>query len=222
MTSQYIKYRDFLEQEMAKDFIVLLQSQGIEYVVEQVRDQLGPVYGDKPFQQTITIKIRKEDFTKADALTAADAAKDLEHVDKDHYLFGFTNEELYEILSKPDEWSALDYQLARKILKDRGIVLQDEVINMMKDQRIIQLAKPEESQMGWIYAGYIMALMGGIIGAFIGWHMMTSRKVLPNGERPYSYIEGDRKHGQRIFIIGIAMTIAWALAKVSRMESFGY
>ena len=207
MPSIFVKYRDFSEREEATDFASVLKSNGIEYELEEVKDQLGSVYGATPLQYLITIKVRQEDFSKIDSLLLADAAKQVDNVDKDHYLFGFSNEELYDILSKPDEWSPLDYQLARKILRDRGIELQDQVVDMMKDQRIQQLAQPEPSNNALIYGGYLCSVLLGFIGAFIGWHLMSSKKVLPNGQRVGAYSDNDRKHGFRIFVIGIVMSV---------------
>ena len=35
-----------------------------------------------------------------------------------------------------------------------------------------------------------------------GWHLSTYKKTLPNGDRVYGYSQSDRKHGNRILIIG--------------------
>ncbi|MDN5202314.1 hypothetical protein QQ008_13090 [Fulvivirgaceae bacterium BMA10] len=65
---------------------------------------------------------------------------------------------------------------------DRGNDVSDEVVELLKNQRINELAKPEGSQKAWIYAEYIIALLGGILGVFIGWHLILFKKTSPNGE----------------------------------------
>jgi hypothetical protein len=42
------------------------------------------------------------------------------HAEDDYYLFEFSDAELNEILSKPDEWGDFDYQLAQQLLRERG------------------------------------------------------------------------------------------------------
>ena len=142
----------------------------------------------------------------------------METVDKDHYLFGFTDEELFEIISKPDEWNEFDFQLAKKILRERGKEINQDTINLLKKQRLNDLAKPEEGQRNWIYAGYIFALLGGLIGVFIGWHLSTYRKTLPNGQQVYGYKQEDRKHGRRIWIKGAIMFIVSLTIRFSKID----
>lgn len=85
----------------------------------------------------------------------------------------FSNEELFEILEKSDEWSKFDYVLAQKLLKERGQDINENMLESLKRQRIRELAKPEENQKGWINAGYIFAVLGGLLGILFGWHLNT-------------------------------------------------
>ena len=54
-------------------------------------------------------------------------------------------------------------------------------------------------------AGYVLAALGGIVGVFIGHHLNTTKKTLPNGQRVYIYNADDRAHGKWIFFLGSAM-----------------
>jgi len=67
------------------------------------------------------------------------------------------------------------------------------------------MTKPEGSQKVWIIAGYILALLGGLIGLFIGLQLLTYKKTLPNGDIVHVYSELDRKHGLIIIVIGVIM-----------------
>ena len=143
---------------------------------------------------------------------------ELDNVDKTHYLFEFTNDELFDILSKPDEWNALDYQLAKKILNDRGREVNDEIIESLKEQRIAELAKPDESNRVWIFFGYLSALLGGLFGIIAGWHLFTYKKTLPDGQRVYEYSEKDRRHGRRIFYLGIIILYISVVIRLATLE----
>ena len=130
---------------------------------------------------------------------------DLSSLDKDYYLLSFSDDELFDILCKPDEWNEFDYQVARKLLMSRGKDVGDQVVSLLRQQRIKQLAQPEDRHTNWLYAGYVFAVFGGIFGIFIGWHLSSAKKTLPDGQHIYSYSDNDRAHGRRIVIIGLCM-----------------
>jgi hypothetical protein len=137
----------------------------------------------------------------------------LDQVVEDYYLFGFTNEELYEIILKPDEWSSFDYMLSQKILTDRGQPIDEDLVKKIRQQRIDDLSKPEPPQTAWIYFGYFLAVMGGLLGLFIGWYLFTHKKTLPNGQKVLAYSERDQWHGKTIFFIGIPFMIFWIVVR---------
>lgn len=215
----YVTYRKFTEAADMNDLAGLLKASAIEYEVTEGRDSLDSLYGDRQFSKEFYVKIRQEDFATADALVTEENRKALSAVDASHYLFGFTDEELFDILVKPDEWSDIDYQLACKILRDRGRDISDYTLDLLRKQRVKELAKPEESQKAWIYGGYIMAFMGGLLGIFIGWHLGAHKKTLPNGQTVYAFKKEDRQHGWRIVMIGVVMFI---LVLILRLMSFDY
>jgi hypothetical protein len=206
---ELVIYKKFFEQDQVNGLVDILKENKIPYLVSEDRESLDSLYGDKQFKQQYFVKIKKADFETVDNILINQAHEHLDTVDKDHYLFTFSNEELYDILSKPDEWSEFDFLLAQKILKDKGEQIDKEKIKKLKNERISELAKPDEKNKGWIYAGYILAFLGGLLGLFIGWHLSTFKKTLPNGERVYGYNVNDRSHGNRILIIGLVMLIFW-------------
>ena len=160
------------------------------------------------------VKVPSNNFAQVFEILNDIASKEVFEVDNTHYLFDFTDQELYDILAKPDEWSAFDYQLSQKILKERGKQIDKEVLNSLRKTRIEDLAKPEEKQTNNVWVGYLFSLLGGLIGIAIGWNMMSSKKKLLNGEEIFSYQENYRKHGKRIMILGIIMSIILTFAKI--------
>ena len=116
-------------------------------------------------------------------------------------MFSFTNEELIEILSKPDEWSRQDFLIARKILEERGQHIKEELITELKSNRINELSREESEPTLTIVAGYILALLVGIVGLFFGLAFLTAKKNIPNGKKVFTYSRNTRKHGRNIVII---------------------
>jgi hypothetical protein len=211
----FVTYKKFYEQERVAALTSILSENDIEFHVEVEKESLDSLYGDKHFEKQFFVKIKQTDFSKADSLLKQVSIKELETVDKDHYLYGFSDEELFDILSKPDEWNEFDVELSTKILNDRGKEINPGTIQLLKTQRLKDLAKHEESPRVTICAGYLFALIGGVIGAFIGWHLWTYKKVLPNGQRMYGYTKKDRTHGGVILIIGTILFIFYTFLRLS-------
>jgi hypothetical protein len=214
----FLTYKKFHESEGAEALTQILKDNKIEFEVTEDRDSLDSLYGDRHLNRQIFVKVKKTDFSKVDAILATDSEKHLGTVGEEHYLYEFTEEELFDILSKPDEWSELDFQLAKKILKERGKEINNETIDLLRKQRINELAKPEDSSKVWIYAGYLFALLGGLLGIFMGLALITTKKTLPNGQRVYTYSLEHRNHGTRILIIGIIMFLISLVIRIMTAE----
>lgn len=214
MKEDYSIYRRFPTLELAIEIKELLEKNRIKVILD---DNIPPVditFSGSTLQHKIELRIAEVDFNKADEILEKHSNKILDEIDKNYYLFEFTNEELYDILLKSDEWSNLDYTLAQKLLKERGKPIDKDMLSSLRKQRLEELAKPEENQRPWIIAGYFFSILGGFLGIIIGYFLWTSKKTLPNGLKVFSYGEKDRAHGKIIFYIGIIITPALLLIKV--------
>ncbi len=220
---EYITYQKFFDKEEIDDFAKLLVDNNILYKIENNSLDFDPSFANSNQNNEYRLKLKKSDFVKVDTIQIESLQKLIDGIDSDHYLFSFTDDELIEVVVKSDEWSKIDFLLAQKILKERGKEINESLINALKTQRITNLSKQEESQKSWIVGGYLFALFGGFFGLFIGWHLFTHKKTLPNGDRIYAYVSEDRKHGKIILIIGIIFFIFWmALAMVKKIKYFTF
>jgi len=214
MEDDYSIFRKFPSLEQATELKTLLNNNGIETVLGDNEPPVDVTFSGNTLQNEIEVRIKQTDFKKAELLLEKDAEDLIENIDKDYYLFDFTDKELYEILLKSDEWNAFDYTLAQKILIQRGKSIDKDLLNSLKEERLKQLAKPEGNQKPWIIAGYFFMLLGGFLGLIIGYFLWTSKKTLPNGQKVYSYAESDRKHGKYIFFISLIIAPASILFRV--------
>lgn len=192
---------------MANEFTEQLQQHNIEYYVEEESPTFDPSFALNNALKVYAVKIKNDDFEIVTQLLKEDESEDVTEIGKDYYLYSFTDDELMEVINKADEWSPFDFVLARKILADRGKEISDAAIKKINEKRIDELKVPEAPQTSWIVIGYICAFAGGVLGIFIGYHLMTYKKTLPDGERVYDYLESDRMHGKWIFYIGIVVLV---------------
>ncbi|KFF15642.1 hypothetical protein [Flavobacterium hydatis] len=211
MKEEFITFEKFPNQNSAEKLGEFLNEKKIEYILENNSLSFDPTFANNGFGVEFCIKIKKEDFEKVNELLIENSEDEINKIDKDYYLLTFSNDELIEVITKSDEWNKFDVSLAKKLLKERGIDVSHERIEAIKEQRILELSKPEKSQIGYIILGYILAFLGGFWSIFLGWHLLTYKKTLPNGNRIYAYSENDRKQGNRILITGVVFSILWLL-----------
>lgn len=214
MNDEFITFEKFNDQNSAKELSELFAEQNIEFVVVDNSLSFDPTFANNGFGTEYCIKIKKSDFEKANKILADKSENETNEIDEDYYLLSFTDDELIEVITKSDEWNKFDISLAKKLLKDKGKEITPEKIKEIKRQRILELSKPEEGQKGYIILGYITAFLGGLLGIFIGWHLLTYKKTLSNGNRIYAYSENDRKQGNRLLTIGYIFLAFWLLVRI--------
>ncbi|TDD96953.1 hypothetical protein [Flavobacterium cellulosilyticum] len=214
MKEEFIIFQKFNTESLAIDFGCLLNENKIENLLENISINFDPILSNNEFGKEYCVKIKKIDFEKANVILSEKAKAEINEIQDDYYLFSFSDEELIDVIEKSDEWNKFDVELAHKLLKERGNEITDEQINEIKKQRIVELSKPEEGQNIYIIIGYICAILGGLLGVFIGWHLLTYKKTLPNGNRIYAYSENDRKQGNRILILGGIFIVIWILYRI--------
>ena len=214
MSNSFVVFRKYSSLQQAKEVSAILKENGIEIHFTDNIPQVDSNVMGTSYSIEYEVKIKPSDFTKAEKILSENAEKQINQLEKDHYIFSFSDEELYEILLKPDEWNEMDYAMAKKILETKGKSIDESMLHALKKQRISDLAKPEENQQSWIYAGYFFAIIGGFLGIVIGYVLTTSKKTSPNGERVFSYSEKDRNSGKTILYLSLVFFPLYILLRV--------
>jgi len=215
MNNTFVTFQRFSDPELATATAEKLKENNLEVQLEGGKF-LDPSFpGTNSLDADIELKLKQTDFAKAENILESFYNTSIESVDKDYYLFQFTTAELKEVIFKPDEWGKFDYQLAQKLLKEKGIYISEEEISALKNQRTKQLAEPEKVSPRWIIAGYAAAFFGGFIGIIFGWIVAYSRKTLPDGSKVFTYGEKYRRHGRRIFQLSL---VTFTLTLILRLK----
>jgi hypothetical protein len=213
MEPEFITYKKFNDVALANELAELLDSNDVKYFLEEEAPSFDPSFSYAHTKEYV-VKVMPDDFEQVNELVKENANESIGDVESDYYLLSFTNQELMDVIAKADEWNAFDVQVARKLLAERGNVISDDEIEEIEEKRIEELKITEPSQWSWIIWGYGFASGGGVLGFFIGWHLWTYKKTLPNGEMVYSYSEHDRQQGKYIFylsFVGLAIALVYIL-----------
>ena len=214
MSDVFLTFKTFTDAETAEDFSEVLKQKDIPYYIEEDSLVFDPSYANNPLNKDYRLKIRQQDFEAAHEVLGQYYSNQLNDVSKDYYLFDFTDEELEDIIAKPDEWGHFDYQLAQKLLSERGKEVKPQKAHELREKRISELSEPETVKHSSVVWGYVLCFFFFPISLIMGWTWGYSKKTLPNGERVYRHDAYARKHGRRIFNLGITVLVLTVLLKV--------
>ena len=220
---EFVPFQSFFTEEEAAPIIESLKEKGIEYRIEKVKEPLDPTIIGDIVQKKIFLLLRSHDFPKANEVLDNAIIKNIPSLENDYYLFSYTNDELTEIIHKPDEWSRQDLLIAKKILNDRGIKVDDEAIMSIRKERIRELSVQERGDIFWIGIGYLMAIIGGLLSLVIALPFILARKTLPDGSRIFIYDTTTRRHGRNILLItGVIIVVSLFVNDKVRYALIGF
>lgn len=216
---EIVTYRKYKTEEEAISLIELLKAYDIEHYVENISPAVDITFtGGMGLEDKIAIKLKSIDFVRVDTLLSKIATDNIDLVDKDHYLFDFSDNELFEIIENYNEWGNTDFILAQKILRDRGKGISDEKVQELKNKKNAELRQPEKGHKGWLIFGFITAILGGLLGIFIGYHHFKFKKSIPTGEKVYAYDTETRRIGLKIFYVGMIVLPIWIVIWVLNLK----
>jgi len=208
-------YRKYKTREDAIPLIEILELNDIEFLMDDISPTFDISFsGGNAFEDQVALKLKPNDFERVEILLNKIAEANIDLVDKDHYLFDFSNEELFEVLENYDEWGETDLVLSKKILIDRGQNITDAEILKLREEKNEKLRKPEEGRKWIIVAGYISSALAGPLGIIIGYHHFKFKKTIATGEKVYAYDTKTRKSGLNILYIGLISVGLWILMRI--------
>lgn len=216
-SSDFRDFQTFSSAGAAEPLLAALSRQGLDYRTSVDTGQLAfdPSFANNQLISKFIVKVRLADFERGSQVLADLNQHALDQVAPTHYLFSFPDEELFDLLLKPDEWSSLDVVLASQLLRQRGRDISPDTLRLLRQHRVAELAQPDQDHRAWILGGYLTALLGGLFGVMIGYQLYFHRKQLPDGRRVYAYSAADRVHGLRILVLGIVGLLFWIAVRFS-------
>ena len=214
-------FRKSINKSIIEEVASILERENIDFQLIDNEKYFDATFVTDPSKIEYQLLIQKEDFENAETLITKYYSENL-IIPEDYYLKEFSDEELIEIIYKKDEWNEFDYEVAKSLLKDRGIVISETDIERINSERLEKLKtnyeKPNEVK-NLIILGYIFSVIGFFASFVMTFCLFISygvslvilklKKQLPNGERVYYFNEQDRKHGRRILVLSLIFTVFW-------------
>jgi len=222
---EWMTLETFATEEEGKALAALLLENAIEANLvndaNMVGDPLGLDFQNRGASSCI-VRVHAKDIEVArqilESAVQAAAAEEADDVSME-MLESFSDEELLEILQKPDEWNPENVLLARKILASHGKNYSEADLKRLFEARVESLRKPVDVKMSSLIFGFVGAAIAIVI-AFMHFHYKSDanflyallaggfcaclsliaglnwcnrKKRLPNGEKVYVFGEAFRK-----------------------------
>lgn len=200
---ELITFRKLAHQEEAEALVKIFKSRSISADYRKIEGDLGGALQGNIATFKYEVRIKEKAREKAEEVLEKMAFAELEDVDKNHYIYDFSDEELIDVLVRREEWNEIDYVLSRKILKERGVKINQEEIEEKHKAYLEKLAEPKGGQGIWIIIGYAGAIFGGFLGLLIGYMLFKAKTTLPNGSKVPAYTPPTRQHGRIIFYVSL-------------------
>ncbi len=202
-------YRTFADKQQLLDFVAQLDSYGILSRTNDSSTQLdASLIGAK--MPVFSAEIMRKDFKTVNAILAKEIQDNYTDEQlEDHYLNDLSDQELYGIIEKPDEWTQESIIIARMLLQLRGITVTDDTVEKNRQNAISKLKQTREVSQKWIvfYAvsgalsGFWFFFIWGILTAVgMGIYYISSRETDIDGNIYQVFGPKTRKGGIAIFV----------------------
>jgi hypothetical protein len=119
----------------------------------------------------------------------------------------FTNEELQEVLVKPEEWGVDQVVLARQTLLDRGEEIDAPKLKADRKAHLNEVRKPKKVNPIVFVVVVISMIPGGFLGLIVAFWLALATNKDPDGKRYFAYTQNSR----RIAAIIAGLGIGWSL-----------
>lgn len=211
MRNEYVTFQKFTDLESAELILNELKQNGIDCHILNNNHAYVSVVGYNQIDFAVGLNIRQGDFMKAEEVLERFYGRQLDNIGKDYYLFGFTTEELTEILHNPLEWGQLDYQLATRVLAGRGVHIGESDLLKAREEKLAEMAKTQPISKTRLILYYLFCFILPPYAMINGFLIVNGGTTLPNGQKVFERPESDRKHGRIIIGLSIAVTLTFVL-----------
>ncbi|MFM9987269.1 hypothetical protein [Flavobacterium sp.] len=196
------------DSSVAEEMIQILKVNKIAFKIQDTSKDFDATFANNTAQDSILIMLNPNDFDKASRILDENMQFNINEIDSLHPLFSFTIDELKDVVKNYDEWHPLDVKLAKHLLKNESITVEDSEIIDKQLQKEIKSQQPEKSNSLTLIMGYGFCIMGGLAGIGIAIFLLTGKRTMTDGSKKYIYSKSDRVHGVYMLIAGTAVFLS--------------
>lgn len=204
---QFVEIKRFPFPELITQLKEIFDANGIDYVIENTKPSFDVTFAGGNIVEYI-LKVNHTQKEKAIELLSNGFAD--EFPDDNHYMDSYSDEELIEVISTPEDWDKNDFLYAKKLIEKRGIVVSDEKIEKKKKEIQEDIKKPVKAESIMILMGYLLTILTSGIGVLIALRIKYRKNEIQDnkyGLINYYYDENSRMHAN----VMIGIFICWLM-----------
>lgn len=229
MSEELIVYGTYATIENAESIAGILEGEGIETQIGTAAKMLDTAIGGGTYEDKFILRIHGSDFNKATKVLREQANVDIGTLDSHDPMRSLSKEELLDVIAKPDEWGPENYNIAIQLLRQKGVIVSQFMLNDMEEKRIEVLSERKSIDPMILILGYSLAVaniatifafqhpvigltrwmkfMPAAIGIVLARLIIQSRTTLPNGDRIYTYNNTVTRHAVIIEWLSIVVVL---------------
>lgn len=134
MTKTFTTFKKFSDENRARELKRFLNENKINSFLTDNISSLGSNFSNSLLHE-FKVKIKSTDYESALMLYEERIERMLREVEGDHYLFSYTDKELYEILLGSEDGSEFEYRLSKRLLQERGKSVDGEFLESLRKKK---------------------------------------------------------------------------------------
>lgn len=217
--NKFILYRSFFNLEEGRKMEALLEQYNIPHLFDIPRESLSSSIIGEGMNVKASLKVLAQDFKRIDKIIADEIKKIPFSELQEHPLQEYSDEDLYHILLKPDEWNIENITMAQIILSNRGKNISEQEIERLEVERMNHIRQGKEGSKPFMFVVIILLFLGFLgnkIALFIvamatGAYYTYAKKHDMNGDFYYEYETKTRQIGKGMFFSAIVLFLVKAL-----------
>ena len=205
----YIEFKKFPYKHLINQIAEIFDANGVDYIIENTKPSVDITFTNSGMIEYL-LKVKTSDFNKATELLSVSFPENMKA--DEHYMDAFTDDELIEVISSPEDWDNFDLDYAKRLISIRGIEVNDEKKRVAKQKIVDELIKPVKAETVFLLLGYLLTILTSGIGFLIALRIKYRRNNIQaneDGEESinYYYDSSSRKHAD----IMIGLFVIWIL-----------
>ncbi|QEC65866.1 hypothetical protein FRZ67_00570 [Panacibacter ginsenosidivorans] len=200
-------FEKFFNKEDAFNYYSIFTDNNLHPELEHPSEFFDAIIGHARSNEYYLLRLASEEFPAAKTILEKEVR--LRGIPADHYLREFENNELKNILLDESDWSREDIAVAKILLDERSVSINDFEIQNAKTAQKKNIQAQQKISLPLLTLLYIVAPLGSLIPVVAGLIIYNMKDYDRDGEKNYVYSEDQRQHGLALCAIGVFSTLAW-------------
>jgi hypothetical protein len=197
----------FFNKEDALNYYTIFTDNGLHPELEKPSEFFDAIIGHARSNEFYLLRLASNEFPAAKTILEKEIK--LRGIPGDHCLREFNNNELKNILLDDGDWSREDITVAKILLEERSVSLNETEIQNAKAVQKKNIQDQQKLSLPILVLFYLIAPLGALFPIVSGLIIYTMKDYDRDGEKNYVYAEDQRQHGLILCVVGIFSSVAW-------------